>query len=80
MGYDLHITRKSEWLDESGPEFSLAEWKAYVSGDDQFTLDGFAEARSSEGAVLRMESEGLAFGAPTPVMSLKETRRGASTH
>ena len=33
MGYDLHITRRSIWSDESGPAISEEEWLAYVGGD-----------------------------------------------
>ncbi|MBD8528309.1 hypothetical protein [Pseudomarimonas arenosa] len=60
MGYDMHITRKPQWFDDDGPEISLDEWKAYLFGESQFASDGSAEVRSLSGAVLRLESEGLA--------------------
>jgi hypothetical protein len=39
MGYDLHITRRSEWADDDGPEITLEEWKAYVASDDEVRPD-----------------------------------------
>src|SRR5829696_6163763 len=35
MGYDLHITRRSQWADADGPEITLDEWKAYVESDSE---------------------------------------------
>ncbi|UPG91504.1 hypothetical protein L2Y96_06975 [Luteibacter aegosomaticola] len=60
MGYDVHITRKTEWFDEEGPTISIDEWKAYIASDPEIRLDGFAEAIVGGGAVLRIEQEGLA--------------------
>jgi hypothetical protein len=60
VGYDLHITRKSEWFDEEGAEISLDEWKTYLCDDNEFIDEGFAEAVTPDGAVVRLESDGLA--------------------
>jgi hypothetical protein len=60
MGYDVHITRKRAWHDEDGEEISLAEWLAVVEAGPAMRLDGHAEARLAGGAVLTVESEGLA--------------------
>lgn len=60
MGYELHITRKTEWHDEGGTPITLEEWIAYVRSDPEMRLDGFAEATTSEGAVLRVEDPSLA--------------------
>lgn len=60
MGYDLHITRKSDWRDSKGPEISLDEWRAFVLGDQQMRLDSFAEASLLDGRALRTETGGLA--------------------
>lgn len=38
-GYDLHITRKAFWADETGPAISAAEWTAYVAADAQVQRD-----------------------------------------
>lgn len=60
MGYEVHITRKQEWFDSDGPDISLEEWKAYLSSDPEMRLDGYAEAATVKGDVLRVEQEGLA--------------------
>jgi hypothetical protein len=39
MGYDIHITRKNDWADESGLRIALAEWKSVVENDPELTLD-----------------------------------------
>jgi len=39
-GYDLHITRKNFWADESGQKITFAEWKNYVRSDKQVAHDG----------------------------------------
>ena len=38
-GYDVHITRKSEWSADSGPRITMAEWLAYVRTDPQVKQD-----------------------------------------
>jgi hypothetical protein len=59
MGYDVHITRKENWFDdETG--ISLTEWKEYIDSDEELRLDNVAEAKTEQGAVIRVESEGLA--------------------
>lgn len=60
MGYDLHITRASTWLDAESSPITLKEWIAYVEQDAEMRLDGFAEAEVSSGEILRTESPGLA--------------------
>ena len=59
MGYEVHITRKDMWFEEHGPEISLDEWKQYVANDPEMRLDGYAEATTPDGSVLRVESPGL---------------------
>lgn len=39
MGYDLHITRKSDWP-LRGNDISAEEWRAVVEGDPELRLDG----------------------------------------
>lgn len=60
MGYEVHITRRTDWFDEEGPEITLSEWLDCIRNDPSMRLDGFAEARLPDGTVLRTESEGLA--------------------
>ena len=33
MGYELHITRKTNWSDATGPEIGRDEWLAYIQSD-----------------------------------------------
>lgn len=41
VGYDLHITRRTEWSDpESGPPITREEFERVVFGDDSFRRDG----------------------------------------
>lgn len=60
MGYDIHITRKTTWLDDDGPEISREDWLALVSNDPEMRLDGFAECETSDGDALRVNHEGIA--------------------
>ena len=59
MGYDVHITRKSEWHGE-GPDITLDEWLGYVASDASMRHDGDAEATTPAGDVLRVNSAGIA--------------------
>jgi hypothetical protein len=61
MGYELHITRQNDWLDENDSQkISLEEWKALLANDSEMRLDGFAEATTTAGVTLRIEEEGIA--------------------
>ena len=60
MGYEIHITRKTDWFERDGPNISLEDWKSYISSDPDMRLDGYAEATAGNGDVLRVEDEGLA--------------------
>ena len=57
MGYDLHITRKANWFDAS-PAIDLHDWLEYVASDPALQHEGFAEALTASGDVLRIESFG----------------------
>jgi len=59
MGYDVRITRKTNWFDDE-PQIDIDEWRDLVASDEEMRLDGYAEAKVGSGAVLRVESEGLA--------------------
>src|SRR6266403_4944804 len=39
MGYDLHITRKTNWSDDDGPAITEAEWRAIIEADPELSLD-----------------------------------------
>ena len=38
-GYDIHVTRKPFWADESGPRITFEQWQAYVLTDPQVVKD-----------------------------------------
>lgn len=59
MGYDVHITRASDWLESETRPISIEEWLAYVASDPEMRLDNYAQAEI-DGHVLRHESEGIA--------------------
>jgi len=68
VGYDVHIHRAESWLDASGIPITLEEWSRYVEMSPEFGMDNFAEAVTTDGDHLRIESEGLAVwtGYPEP--------------
>jgi len=59
MGYEVYITRKTDWHDDDGPEIKLDEWCSLVNESADMRLDGYAEATTSSGEVLRIDKEGL---------------------
>jgi hypothetical protein len=65
MGYDLHITRKSDWP-LRGNDITFDEWLAVVAADPEMRLDGFAEAPLPDGEVLRTEDASLAVWTAYP--------------
>jgi hypothetical protein len=65
MGYDVHITRASEWSESESSPISLEEWIALVAGDAEMRLTGVAEANTPD-AVLRYENPGLAIWTRAP--------------
>ena len=54
MGYDVHITRKTEWSDESGPLITEDDWRAYVASDPELVITGCAECKTPAGDVIKM--------------------------
>jgi hypothetical protein len=60
MGYDVHITRAVRWTEGEKSPVSLDEWKSFVASDPDMRLEGYAEATTPAGEVIRVESEGLA--------------------
>ena len=60
MGYDLHITRQENWFDEDDTrQISFEEWKDILSSDNEIRLDGFAEAKTTNGDTIKVDSKGL---------------------
>jgi hypothetical protein len=66
MGYEVHITRAEEWSESEANPITFEEWRAYIKSDPEMRLDGFAEARTQDGGVIRIESEGLSVWTAWP--------------
>jgi len=60
MSYNIYITRREDWFSEDGPEISLQEWIDLVHADKEMRLDGYAEATTTEGDVLRVNDQSMA--------------------
>ena len=54
MGYDIHITRASDWSESEERPISIEEWSAYVTSDPEMQLDNYAQVER-DGHVLRHE-------------------------
>ncbi|MEI9959407.1 MAG: hypothetical protein WDM90_24515 [Ferruginibacter sp.] len=60
MGYGLHITRLDNFFEEDDSrKISFKEWAQVLNNDEEMRLDGFAEAATTNGDILRVESEGI---------------------
>ena len=59
MGYDVHITKAADWVDSSENPITLEEWLSFVENDPEMRHDGYAEAESPDGDMIRYENEGL---------------------
>jgi len=60
MGYELHITRQTDWFDED-PDLKISpdEWKNYVHGDPEMRLDNYCETKLEDGRILRIDEVGI---------------------
>lgn len=78
-GYDLHITRKAFWADETGPAISAAEWTAYVAADAQVQRD---PDNSENDFIVLIGAErfpsGLTWNAGKPTQRARQTRPSPS--
>lgn len=68
MGYDVHITRRKSWSDESGPAISEQEWLAHARGDADLEAlvcsGGNVDAKYPDAALLaKMVAAAAALGA-----------------
>ena len=43
MGYNIYITRKDHWADESGEQITHEEWEEYVKSDAELTLEDYVK-------------------------------------
>ena len=60
MGYDLHIARTQLWFNSEDDPITLYEWKAYVAGGPEMSLEGEAEVPIPDGGLLVYKNSGLA--------------------
>lgn len=60
VGYDVHITRADSWVDAETLPITLDEWLAYARSDPEMRMDGRAEARTTDGETIALDSAGLA--------------------
>jgi len=49
MGYVLHITRKDDWSDHTGPVIDEAEWRRIIEEDPELTLDPDTQCVMTDG-------------------------------
>jgi hypothetical protein len=49
VGYDLHITRRENWSDTTGPAITEAEWRAAIESDPELTLDTQTRCTMADG-------------------------------
>ena len=76
MGYDLHITRKTDWSADDGPSISESEWAhvvdedAELSPDHETSCEGFvfAEWNHQGGALAWHRGEILAKNPEKPLI------------
>jgi len=78
VGYDLHITKASNWWESETNPIHLSEWRSLVGRDPELEETSAAEASLPEGT-LRYENEGLAVWSahPTGEQVWFDWRRGS---
>jgi len=60
-GYDLHITRASDWAESKKSPISLKEWTEFIKTDKEFRPVEAAEAKNPHtGEVITLKAEGMA--------------------
>jgi hypothetical protein len=60
MGYDIHITRQENWFDdEESRMISFNEWTEFLATDPEMRRENSAEAVTSSGDFIRVDSDGL---------------------
>jgi len=52
LGYDIHITRKSEWSDEVGANIAELEWFSLIKNDPELQLVSEARTPLPDGEIL----------------------------
>ncbi|WP_244956115.1 hypothetical protein [Rhizobium changzhiense] len=75
MGYDLHITRKTNWFDAS-PSIALDDWLEYVANDSEIQHDGFAETPTVDGVFYGWNRRAFACGQDTHAAKIGKMPHG----
>jgi hypothetical protein len=52
MGYEIHITRKTDWSDEDGPMIGEEEWLRLIEMDTELSLDRETQCSFGDEAVV----------------------------
>jgi len=60
MGYDLHITRATDWTESEAAPILLEEWIAFVEADPEMRLEDVAIGRVNGKPAISYQNEGLA--------------------
>lgn len=55
MGYDLHITKNINWVDDT-KKIDIGAWRSLVKSDPSLEMVGFVEAATPEGKTIRLEN------------------------
>lgn len=79
MGYEVHITRKTNWFEEDGLPISCNEWLQYVLNDPEMRADGYAKAPLPGNSTLQIDHPGIADGQLILVIESAEIWRGSRT-
>lgn len=58
MAYEVHITRRVDWMDEEGPVIALDEWLAIAAADADLRHDATSEVTAPDGSVLSFDTTG----------------------
>jgi hypothetical protein len=68
VGYELYITRRKRWHDDSGQAITEQEWQSYLATDPDLRVDEYAtvEWTGGEGLSLSWSDGNVAAKYPTP--------------
>ena len=77
MGYDLHITRRKEWIEE-GDDITFEEFVRQVQGDVEFRYPGENGATTQIGTAPRADTS-LGWAGRTDRFTLKTQSQSSLT-
>ena len=59
MGYELHITRKTDWSEIEGARIDRSEWEAIIESDSELTLNTTTQSDDRLSATFRAQGHSL---------------------